>query len=251
MTALTDKSMYTEKELEKINAYQIPEHVAIIMDGNRRWAQREGLPVMAGHWRGAENLMEIVKAACILGVKVLTVFAFSTENWKRTPSEIESLMRVFKTHLVRQRDLMIKEGIRLDVIGDLSKFPSDVREILDETLETTEKGTKLDLVIALNYGGRDELKRAVLSIVEDCLEEKLSKEDLSEELIGSYLDTAKWKDPDLLIRTSGENRISNFLLWQISYSEVIVTNVLWPEFDAKRFLSAILEYQQRELRLGK
>ncbi len=242
---------YSEEELAQLNHFRMPEHVAIIMDGNRRWAQQQGLPLMAGHWRGAERLAQNVRAAVDLGIKTLTVYAFSTENWKRPPMEVKALMRLFKTYLLRQRDVMIKEGVRLSAIGDLSKFSKDVRLIIEDVVEATSAGDRLDLVIALNYGGRDELKRAVSAIVEDCLAKKLSKKEVSEDLIASYLDTAQWKDPDLLIRTSGESRISNFLLWQISYSEVIVTDVLWPNFSEKDLLAAILEYQKRELRLGK
>jgi len=241
--------IYSQQELSQVICP--PEHVAIIMDGNRRWAAREGLSFMIGHSRGAEQLTQIVRASKELGIKILTVYAFSTENWKRSSIEVKSLMRLFKTHLLRQKNLMIEEGIRLNVIGDLSKFPKDVLRVLDETLKATKEGGRFDLVIALNYGGRDELRRAISAIIEDCLSKKIFKNELSEELIASYLDTAKWKDPDLLIRTSGESRISNFLLWQISYSEVIVTDVLWPDFNEKDLLASVLEYQKRELRLGK
>lgn len=229
----------------------MPEHVAIIMDGNRRWAKNQGLPLMAGHWRGAERLTEIVKSAADMGIKVLTVYAFSTENWKRTPLEIRALMRLFKTYLTMQCKPMIAEGVRLSTIGDISKFPKGVLKVLEETIEATKGGAKIDLVLALNYGGRDELKRAISAIIDDCMANKISKEELSEDLISTYLDTAKWKDPDLLIRTSGESRVSNFLLWQISYSEVIVKDVLWPDFGEKDLLEAVMEYQKRELRLGK
>jgi undecaprenyl diphosphate synthase len=192
-----------------------------------------------------------VRAASGYGIKVLTVYAFSTENWKRSAVEVKALMRLFKSYLIRQRDSMIEEGVRLNTIGDISKFPKDVNRVFEETVEATKGGTKLDLVIALNYGARDELKRALGAMIEDCLAKKISKEELSEELISSYLDTARWKDPDLLIRTSGESRISNFLLWQISYAEVVVTDVPWPDFTEKDLLAAIHEYQKRELRLGK
>lgn len=239
------------KDPLKVGHLPVPEHVAIIMDGNRRWAKKRGMPVSAGHLRGAETLTEIVRAASDYGVKVLTVYAFSTENWKRSAMEVKALMRLFKSYLNRQRNLMIEEGVRLNLIGDISRVPKDVAQVFEETVEATKGGTKLDLVIALNYGARDELKRAFGAMLEDCLAKKISKEELSEDLISSYLDTAKWKDPDLLIRTSGERRISNFLLWQISYAEVMVTDVLWPDFTRKDLLAAIHEYQKRELRLGK
>ncbi len=239
------------KEPLKKNSVRAPEHVAIIMDGNRRWAKNLGLPMSAGHWRGAERLIQIVRAAKELGIKILTVYAFSTENWGRSAVEVKALMRLFKTYLKLQQSVMIEEGVRLNTIGDISKFPKDVLKVLEETIAATKDGTKLDLVIALNYGARDELKRAFSAILDDCLAKKISKEELSEELISSYLDTAKWKDPDLLIRTSGERRLSNFLLWQISYAEVYVTDVLWPDFSEKDLLEAVLKYQEREQRLGK
>jgi len=247
---VTEKT-YSARGIIHLNKERIPEHVAIIMDGNRRWAKKRGLLPMAGHRKGAETLTQITRVAGDLGVKTLTVYAFSTENWKRAPFEVHALMKLFKTYLIKQCPVMIDEGVRLNVIGDVSKFPKDVRDTLEKTLVATEKGRRFDLVLALNYGGRDEIKRAICSIVEDYAREKISKEEISEKLIGQYLDTAKWRDPDLLIRTSGESRISNFLLWQISYSEVVVTDVLWPDFSEKELLNALLEYQKRELRLGR
>lgn len=243
--------IYSEKRLLTLNSLHIPKHIAIIMDGNRRWASRRGLLPLAGHMRGADTLVQIVRAASELGVEVLTVYAFSTENWKRSPVEVEALMKLFKTFIAKQKDSMIKEGVRLDIIGDTFRLPADVKDSFDEVIEATKEGNKFNLVLALNYGGRDELKRAVSAIVEDCLSNKLSKDEINEELISSYLDTSKWQDPDLLIRTSGENRLSNFLLWQISYSEVFLTDVLWPDFSEQNLLEAILEYQKRELRIGK
>lgn len=246
-----DQKFYSDEERNLINKLTFPKHIAIIMDGNRRWAKKQRLPLMAGHWKGAEALSSIVRAAGELGVEVLTVFAFSTENWKRPPIEVSALMRLFKAHLIKQRDLMIEGGVRLNVIGDVSRFPKDVRKTLDATIRATASGDKMDLVIALNYGGRDEITRATRRIVDDCMSRKLSKKAVTEELIASYLDTGKWKDPDLLIRPSGESRISNFLLWQISYAEIVLTDVLWPDFSEKDLLAAIGEYQKRELRIGK
>ncbi len=243
----TEHKIYHPHQLAQLKKGPFPENIALIMDGNRRWAKKEGLPPISGHWRGAETLTRIVQAARELGVKVLTVYGFSTENWKRSPLEIKALMRVFKAYLVRQRAEMVAEGVRLNVIGDLTKFPKDVQKTLADSLEATKNGDNLDLVVALNYGARDEMKRAIQKIVEDCIE----KEEISEALISSYLDTARWKDPDLLIRPSGESRLSNFLLWQASYSEVIFTETYWPAFNEIDLLNAVLEYQRRELRLGK
>ena len=247
----TDHKIYSDEERLGIQRCRVPRHIAIMMDGNRRWARKQGLPLMAGHWQGAETLLNIVRAAGELGVEVLTVYAFSTENWKRPPVEVNALMRLFKAHLIKQREAMIEGGVRLNVIGDISKFPSDVRRTLEETIRKTSSGTKMDLVIALNYGARDEIKRAVVRIVEDCMSNKLDKNDLSEATISSYLDTRKWQDPDLLIRPSGESRISNFLLWQISYSEIVLTDVLWPDFSEVDLLNAIRNFQKREMRIGR
>lgn len=228
-----------------------PEHIAIIMDGNRRWAKNRGLPVMLGHWKGADALIQIIRAAIQVGVKILTIYSFSTENWKRSNWEVEALMRLLKSYLIQQRTLMIQEGVRLQTIGNLSKLPDDVRNILDETIELTKKEDCLDLVIALNYGGRDEIRRAIHNIVDDFQRGKISKEDISEKKISTYLDTTRWKDPDLLIRTGGANRISNFLLWQISYCEIFVSDVLWPDFKGKDLIHAIEDYKKRNQKLGR
>lgn len=246
-----ETKIYSPDKIALLKSGSVPKHIAIIMDGNRRWASAKGLLPSVGHLQGAETLVKTVRAASELGVEVLTVYAFSTENWKRSPKEVEALMRLFKSYLLKQRNFMLEEGVRLDVIGDMKKLPKDVQKAFHESIEATKAGNKFHLVIALNYGGRDELRRTVTSIVEDCQTKKIAKEDITEELISSYLDTAKWGDPDLLIRTSGESRLSNFLLWQLSYSEVFMTQVLWPDFTEKDLLEILLEYQSRELRTGK
>lgn len=229
---------------------RIPKHVAIIMDGNRRWAKNRGLSPMVGHWKGAEVLRQISESAANLGVKVLTVYAFSTENWARSEEEVESLMKLFEMYLRSQKDHMVASGVKLDVIGDIDRLPLSVRETAHEVKEATAGGTRIELVLALNYGARDDIKRAVVSIVEDIEKGLIAKEAVSEKLIASYLDTAKWADPELLIRTSGERRLSNFLLWQISYAEVHYTDVLWPDFDEGALVDAILEFQKRDRRTG-
>lgn len=239
----------SEDEL-KLDLAKIPERIAIIMDGNRRWAEKNGVPTMVGHWKGAEALTRIVEAASNLGVKVLTVFAFSTENWKRTNEEVDSLMHLFKMYLSGQKERMARQGVRLDAIGDLTKFPADLKQVLDETKKETANGKKIDLVLAMNYGARDDIRRAAVSIVEECLAGKLKKEEISEAVFASHLDTAKWGDPQMLIRTSGEKRLSNFLLWQISYAEVYITDVLWPDFGENELIQAIIEFQRRERRIG-
>lgn len=241
---------YSSEELESVKGANIPRHVAIMMDGNRRWAKLRGLPNIVGHWQGADSLTKIVKAASELGIEVLTVWALSTENWSRPADEIDGLMHLFKVYLQKQKHKMVEEGVKFDTIGDLSRLPQSVREELEETKKATRGGKKIDLVLAINYGGRDDIRRATQAIVTDCLEGKLLKENLSEAVISGYLDTAKWRDPDLIIRTSGELRLSNFLLWQLSYAEIYITDVLWPDFNEKELLKAVLTYQQRERRLG-
>jgi len=249
-SSFPSSSRLIEKEISCFDPDLLPRHVAIIMDGNRRWAKHRGLPPTAGHWRGAATLTRIVRASSDLGIKTLTVFVFSTENWKRPPEEIDALMNLIKIYLIKQRESMLKEGVRLDSIGDLSPFPKEVQEELEKTKKVTANGSKIDLVLALNYGGRDEIKRTIQAVVKDCLEGKLSSETLTEETITSYLDTAKWEDPQLIIRTSGEKRLSNFLLWQASYAEVYISEVLWPDFQEKDLFQALKEHQRRVRRIG-
>ncbi len=233
-----------------IDPRKIPKHVAIIMDGNRRWAKQRDLTSVMGHWEGAETLIEIVQSAAKLGVETLTVYSFSTENWERPEFEVESLMQIFEFYLSSKRDLMIREGIRLDAIGDISRLPETVKKALEETKQATQEGKRINLVIALNYGARDEIRRAILKILNEHKDQKISQDMLTEEFISRYLDTNRWGDPDLLIRTSGELRVSNFLLWQICYTELYVTNVLWPDFSEMDFYKAILDFQNRQRRYG-
>ena len=244
------KTIFSPADLSQLDLNKIPHHIAIIMDGNRRWAKQRGLPPAMGHWEGAEVLTDIVRAASEIGVKILTVYAFSTENWHRPDQEIEGLMNLFQLYLLRKREMMIREGICLNAIGDLSKLPKNVQETFHETRVATENCRKINLVLAMNYGARDELRRAMVKIL---MEQELTKFDpqsLTEQMISRHLDTSAWGDPDLLIRTSGEQRLSNFLLWQISYSEIFITDVLWPEFNAKELLEVVISYQSRTRRLG-
>ena len=244
------QTLYTAEELLSLDLDKVPKHVAIIMDGNRRWAKKNHLSSMIGHWKGAETMITVVNAAMVLGVKVLTVFAFSTENWARSRFEIESLMFLYRKFLIDQRSFMIEEGVKLETIGDLSRMPAGVVEAIEESKKLTAHCNRIQLVLAFNYGGRDEIRRAIVSLCEDYKQNKINSDQISEEVLSKYLDTASWEDPQLLIRTSGEQRISNFLLWQISYTELYVTDVLWPDFDQKELLKAIIEYQHRERRLG-
>ncbi len=238
------------RKIARIRLGDVPEHIAIIMDGNRRWAKRKGVPEIYGHWKGSSVITEILSMASILGVKVLTLYAFSTENWGRPQREIDQLMRLIAFYLRKKKQSMIEESVKLETIGDLSRLPQFVQDRLAQTKKETSLGSKIQLVLALNYGGRDEIKRAVEKIASDLESRKIEKQQISEDLISSYLDTGSLGDPSLFIRTSGEHRLSNFLLWQLSYAEVFFTKILWPDFQQKDLLDAILEFQKRDRRLG-
>ncbi len=242
--------IYSPDDLALLDSSKIPKHVAIIMDGNRRWAKRQGLPAIMGHWKGAETLTRIVRSASELGIKALTVYSFSTENWSRAKEEIDGLMHLFKVYLEKEREPMAREGVRLDAIGDHSRLPPFVLRELELSKSYTAHCKKIDLVLAINYGGRDDIRRAFLTMLKDCEKGNLSKDQITEQLISQYLDTAKWPDPDLLIRTSGERRQSNFLLWQLCYSEFHHTDILWPDFDEHDLLQAVREHQLRQRRIG-
>lgn len=240
------KAIYTPEEIAQLDPLRMPKHVAIVMDGNRRWAKQKGLPLMMGHWQGAETLTDMLHCASELGIKTLTVYSFSTENWKRPQGEVEELMNIFELNLKRKKAHMVQDGVRLDAIGDLSRLPERVLNAFHETKKATEHCDRIQLVLALNYGSRDEIRRAVVKI----LEEKIPPDQITEETIAKRLDTSRYGDPELLIRTSGEMRVSNFLLWQISYAEIVSTPVLWPDFSSKDLYEAVLAYQKRGRRLG-
>jgi len=227
-----------------------PQHVAIIMDGNRRWAQERDMPSAFGHWRGAKALTEIVKAATELGIKILTVYAFSTENWLRQKVEVSYLMQLFENYLLEQKETMIQEGVKLDAIGDLSLLPDRLVKVFQDVKQATSAGKNIELVLALSYGGRNEILRGIRAVIDDYDRGLIDKQTLDEATFSQYLDTAKWPDPDLLIRTSGENRLSNFLLWQLCYTEVIISDVLWPDFLYKNLEDAVNEYRSRKRRKG-
>jgi len=240
------KTLYSPEELSRIDPLKVPRHVAIIMDGNRRWAKQRGLPPIMGHQEGAEALADVLRAASELGVKTLTVYTFSTETWKRPQNEVEDLMNIFELYLMRKREQMVRDGVCLDAIGDLSRLPERVLKAFYQTKKATERCDRIHLVLALNYGGRDEIRRALVKI----LEEKIPPDQLTEECIARHLDTHRFGDPDLLIRTSGEMRVSNFLLWQISYTEIFSTEILWPDFSPRELFEAVLAFQKRSRRLG-
>lgn len=228
----------------------IPQHVAIVMDGNGRWALRRGLPTIAGHKAGAETLKKICETASEMGVKYLTVFAFSTENWYRPKSWVNELMDLLKYYLRFELKDLIKKNIRLHVIGNRDKTPNDLNQLIDDAIEKTKSNTGINLIIALSYGGRSEITHAIKAISEKIKNKELSPEIIDEEIISKHLYTAPFPDPDLLIRTSGEMRISNFLLWQIAYTELYFTHKFWPEFEAEDLKKAINDYRNRERRYG-
>ena len=242
--------IFDAQQYEEILKGPIPEHVAIIMDGNRRWARAKGLNPVVGHYHGAENLISIVKAAAVLGVKVLTCYSFSTENWTRSGEEISALMELFGSYLLSQQQLMVDAGIKLEAIGDLSGLPKDLQQAFQKTSEATKNGQKIQLVLALNYGSRDEIKRSIIKILQENEREKIDQNEIDENFIKKFLDTSHLSDPDLLIRTSGEMRLSNFLLWQLSYAEFYISNVLWPDFSPQNLLEAVLSFQKRHRRKG-
>lgn len=249
-SCLEHSQFYSEEELASVRAEYVPAHVAVIPDGNRRWAKQQA-NLMRGHWRGASVLPTIVEAASELGIAALTVYSFSTENWHRPPEEIKTLLHIFKTYLRKNRQRMCDQGVRFETIGDLTPFPQPLKEEIKKTKHATEKGEELTLILAMNYGARDEMRRALISLLQDCEEGKIEKESISEQMISRYLDTSAYCDPELLIRTSGENRLSNFLLWQMAYTEVYVTPVLWPDFTPRDLLYAVKDFQKRTRRLGK
>ncbi|MFP7494053.1 isoprenyl transferase [Terribacillus saccharophilus] len=228
----------------------IPEHVAIIMDGNGRWAKKRGLPRIAGHKEGMTTVRRIVKAANRINVKVLTLYAFSKENWKRPQTEVDFLMKLPKEFLTTYLPELIEENVKVQTIGDLDGLPSFTREAISEAMEKTKYNDGLILNFALNYGGRYELVHAVQNMIQDVNDKKLQTADIDEEIISRYLYTEKLADPDLIIRTSGEHRLSNFLLWQSAYSELWFTEVLWPDFDELLFEQAISDFQNRKRRYG-
>ncbi|MET0252866.1 MAG: isoprenyl transferase [Terrimicrobiaceae bacterium] len=228
----------------------VPRHVAIIMDGNGRWAQRRGLPRLAGHEQGAKSIRECVDAAIEAGVEYLTLYAFSSENWKRPPAEVQGLMKLLERFLEDKLREMLKEGVRLRAIGRLSELPDACQRKLSEAIAATSANSRLTLILALSYSGRTEIVDAVRSIARDARAGKLLEADVTQELFSDRLYTANIPDPDMLIRTSGEIRLSNFLLWQLSYTEIHVTSKLWPDFRKADFLNALHDYSQRSRRYG-
>lgn len=234
-----------------LNKNNIPQHVAVIMDGNGRWAKNRGQKRVFGHKNGVKSVREVVEAAGEIGVKHLTLYAFSTENWNRPKYEINALMTLFITAVKNEEKKLMKNNVRLTAIGDLKSLPANVQKNLNKIIETTSKNTGLNLNLALSYSSRQEIVEMVKSIANQISKGNISLEDITEDLIAANLQTNSMPDPELIIRTSGEHRISNFLLWQISYSEFYFTETLWPDFTKQHFFEAIKSYQTRERRFGK
>ncbi len=230
--------------------YEVPVHVAIILDGNGRWAKKRFLPRNLGHAEGAKTVEQICEDAWDLGIKYLTVYAFSTENWKRPQKEVNALMKLLRKYLVDCIERTSKNNMRVRVIGERSRLDEDIIRSINELEEVSSANTGLNFTIALNYGSRDEMIRAMQAMGRDCRDGRLSPEEITEERFSSYLDTRDLPDPDLMIRTSGEQRLSNWLLWQLAYAEFYFTDVLWPDFDKKELERAIVYYNTRERRFG-
>ena len=236
--------------IEKIKNKNIPSHIAIIMDGNGRWAKERGLDRAYGHQEGVVSVRKIVEAATRVGVNFLTIYAFSTENWNRPDEEVDALMELMVHAIVKETPDLITNGVRLLAIGDYERLPIKTRTALDESIKQTSSGNKITLVLALSYSSKWEITEALKNMIFDVQNQQLTTDKLNEETLSSYLSTNGIPDPDLLIRTGGEKRISNFLLWQLAYAELYFTDVYWPDFNKKELLKAIEYYNSRDRRFG-
>ena len=237
--------------MEPLDPDRLPGHLAVIMDGNGRWAQQRMLRRIVGHQRGAETVKMVVEQASLLGIRYLTLFAFSSENWLRPAIEVRALMTLLKKYIHQETARMMRKNIRYNVIGNRSDLPDDVNMTLDEAINKTSGNTGMVLTLALSYGGRQELSMAAARLAQDVLAGKLAPESVNVDLFETYLDTGGLPDPDFLIRTSGEMRISNFLLWQLAYTELYFTDINWPDFTINELHKALADYQSRERRFGK
>ena len=244
--------MKLEKILKAIKDenLNVPKHVAIIMDGNGRWAKKRNMPRQYGHVQGAKTVEQIIEDGYKMGIEYITVYAFSTENWKRSNDEVNALMKLLQNYLIDCIERSTKNNMQVRVIGDKTGLSETIVNKINELEATTKSATGLKFTIAINYGGRDEIKRAFIKMTQDVLSGKLEQESITEDLISGYLDTAGLTDPDLLIRTSGEERLSNYLPWQLAYTEFYFTDVLWPDFTKEDLLTAIRYYNRKERRFG-
>lgn len=235
----------------ELDPSRLPRHVAIIMDGNGRWAQRRGLTRIEGHKRGKDSVRAVVESSRRLGIEYLSLFAFSTENWSRPRREVDALMGLLRRYLRTELRKMMKNEIRLLAIGDTKRLPPPLQRELAASIEATRHNQRMTVVLAVSYGGREDVVQAARAVAQAVRDGRLRAEEINEDLFGSYLDTAGLPDPDLLIRTSGEMRLSNFFLWQSAYTEIYVTETLWPDFREKEYLEALAHYQQRDRRFGR
>jgi len=250
---LSDAAISTSKLAEPVadsGGYDMPRHVAIIMDGNGRWAAARGLPRVEGHRRGVEALRKTVRAAGDLGIAVLTIFSFSSENWSRPQSEIRDLLALLRRFIRNDLADLHKSNVRVRVIGEREDLPTDIRALLEEAEDLTKRNDGLMLVVAFNYGGRQEITRAARRLAVEVRDGRLSADEITPELLARHLDEPNLPDPDMIIRTSGEQRLSNFLLWQAAYSELVFVPINWPDFDHAALERAIAEYRRRERRFG-
>ena len=238
-------------ESGRLDPKRIPRHIAVIMDGNGRWAQKRALNRVKGHEKGLEAVRTVIRTCRKLGVSTLTLYAFSTENWQRPKLEVAALMSFLKKYLKSERQDMVENGIRLNIIGQKTRLPDNVQTILAETMALTANGNRMLLNLALSYGGRTEITDMTRKIAEAVQNKTLAPDEITEAVVADHLYTAGMDDPDLLIRTSGEMRISNFLLWQIAYAEIVVTPTLWPDFGQEELFAALRQYQARDRRFGK
>ncbi len=236
---------------DKLDLKKVPQHVAIIMDGNGRWAKQRNKDRIYGHREGVKSAKEVVEAAGEIGVKYLTLYAFSSENWQRPEREVKALMQLLVQEISQELDRFKQENIRLKVIGDLSRLEPEVYQAVQKAIEQTSNNNRMTIVIALSYGARQEIVNAVRQIAQKVKQGQLDPSEINEQIFANHLYTAGIPDPDFLIRTSGELRISNFLLWQLSYTELYFTKILWPDFRKEQFFEAIYNFQQRERRYGK
>lgn len=237
--------------IDRIDISRLPKHVAIIMDGNGRWAKKQGKERYYGHQVGVQSVKKVAEAAAELGVKYITLYAFSTENWNRPKEEVDAIMALLIEAIAQETPTLMKNNIKLEVIGDIAQMAKENQEALKNVIEKTKDNSRMTMVLALSYSSRWEITNAVKEIALKVANNELKPEDINQETISCHLNTKKYPDPDLLIRTSGEYRISNYLLWQIAYSELYFTNTLWPEFDKESFYEAIIDFQSRERRFGK
>lgn len=236
---------------EILNKDRLPQHVAIIMDGNGRWAKKRRMNRIKGHEKGSQTVRSIVTSCREIGIKMLTLYAFSTENWRRPQAEVKALMMLLKKFIVSERQLLKEYAIRLNIIGQAHKLPADVRNEVDTTLRMIRHNDQMILNLAISYGSREEITTAVKAIASRILNKEISVEDITPDLISAHLYTAALPDPDLIIRTSGEYRLSNFLMWQAAYAELYITQTLWPDFSREEFIDILKNYQERDRRFGK